>query len=112
MTYNTLDFPTVPAFAKRNQLASCAATSRQIANQQNRRLRLHFGAPVAMRSNSTWAGTWSGVTTISDYPSSEVQLPYHGERECGRVLVTRHAIGPMLLYMDTLPDQHGPMRRS
>eukprot|EP00435_Cladocopium_sp_Y103_P068884 s675_g32.t1 len=72
---------------------SCARILRTMANQQNRQLRLHFGAPAVPRSTSTWAGTWSGVATISDYASQEIMLPYAGERECGRVLVSRHAIG-------------------
>ena len=52
-----------------------------------------MGAPVSTRSTSTWAGSWSGVLTMSDYPSQEISLPYAGERECGRMLTTRHMIG-------------------
>ena len=59
---------------------SCAKQFR-LAYQQNR------------QATSDWAGGWSGVATISDYPSQEIQLPYVGERECGRALVTRHYLG-------------------
>ena len=52
-----------------------------------------MGAPVATRTTSTWAGTWSGVSTISDFPSQELSLPYINERDCGRMLTTRHMIG-------------------
>eukprot|EP00435_Cladocopium_sp_Y103_P044883 s401_g12.t1 len=72
---------------------SCAGQLRQIASQQHRNLRIHMGAPVSTRSTSSWAGTWSGVMSISDYPSQELSLPYVGERECGRSLTTRHMIG-------------------
>ena len=72
---------------------TCAALLRQQARTQNRLLRVHMGAPVATRTTSTWAGTWSGVSTISDFPSQELSLPYINERDCGRMLTTRHMIG-------------------
>eukprot|EP00435_Cladocopium_sp_Y103_P070461 s259_g35.t1 len=72
---------------------SSAQVLRSIAAQQHRQIRIHMGAPVATRATSDWAGTWSGVATISDHPSQEISLPYEGERECGRLLTTRHAIG-------------------
>eukprot|EP00435_Cladocopium_sp_Y103_P022352 s1742_g5.t1 len=52
-----------------------------------------MGGPVAVRANSSWAGTWSGVATLSDLPSNEVALPYSAERACGRLLCTRHSFG-------------------
>ena len=72
---------------------SCAAQLRHVAASQHRQLRVHFGAPVTTRATSTWAGTWSGVATISDHPSQEILLPYAGERDCGRLLTTRHLFG-------------------
>ena len=72
---------------------TCAARLRTLALAQNRNLRSHMGCPVAVRNTSSWAGTWSGVATLSDLPSFEVNLPYDGERECGRVLTTRHCFG-------------------
>lgn len=72
---------------------TCASQLRFQAQCQHRQLRVHLGAPVAFRSNSDWAGSWSGVATISDLPSQEVGLPYTEERSCGRVLTTRHACG-------------------
>ena len=76
---------------------SCAARLRHLAMTQNRNLRIHLGCPVAVRTTSTWAGTWSGVATLSDVSSTEVMLPYEGERDCGRVLATRHCIGSLSL---------------
>eukprot|EP00435_Cladocopium_sp_Y103_P031943 s1553_g8.t1 len=72
---------------------TCAQVFRSLASQQQRQLRIHLGAPVATRASSDWAGTWSGVATVSDFPSQEVALPYNGERECGRVLTIKHSIG-------------------
>ena len=76
---------------------SCAARLRHVAQAQNRNLRIHLGCPVSVRSTSQWAGTWSGVATLSEVPSCEVMLPYNGERECGRALATRHTIGSFSL---------------
>ena len=72
---------------------SCAARLRFLAREQQRNLRLHLGAAVAVRSTSNWAGAWSGVATLSELASQEVMLPYAEERECGRALVTRHVLG-------------------
>eukprot|EP00438_Fugacium_kawagutii_P027064 Skav214855 [mRNA] locus=scaffold16:296995:306518:- [translate_table: standard] len=71
---------------------SFTARMKQLAIAENRQLRLHLGAPVATRTGSEWAGTWSGVGCVSDYPSQEVQLPYGPERQTGRVLTTCHYI--------------------
>ena len=76
---------------------SCGARLRHLAQQQHRHRRIHMGCPVSVRSTSQWAGTWSGVATLSDVASSEVMLPYSGERECGRALVTQHSLGHVSL---------------
>lgn len=75
--------------SKQTQRSSAKAL-RYHASLAHRDIRVHYGAPVAPRSNSSWAGGWSGVATISDYPSREVCLPYGDERDCGRLLVTEH----------------------
>eukprot|EP00438_Fugacium_kawagutii_P020571 Skav226934 [mRNA] locus=scaffold965:110011:119532:+ [translate_table: standard] len=89
--------PGVHSFAEtqlsRTTQRSCAKSLRFHASQVHRDLRVHLGAPVVTRSNSTWAGAWSGVGTISDFPSREVWLPYGDERDCGRLLVTEHFFG-------------------
>ena len=62
--------------------------------QQNRSIRALFGSPVALRSNSQTAGTWSGVAMHSDYPCQELQIAWpHGERAAGRAMVSRHFVG-------------------
>ena len=65
-------------------------------SQMNRQIKAHFGAPVAFRSNSVEAGTWSGVGVLSDFPSRELNVAWqHGERSSGRVLITRHLINQL-----------------
>lgn len=66
---------------------------RHLALQQGRLVRAHFGAPAALRAGSAWAGTWTGVATISDFVSRPVTLPWKAhEYTSGRVLVTQHFV--------------------
>ena len=66
---------------------------RSLASTQNRRLRVHAGPGVKTRSTSTWAGSWSGVLTMSDFPSQPVALPWTADMfSTGRVLTTRHLV--------------------
>eukprot|EP00435_Cladocopium_sp_Y103_P058544 s772_g20.t1 len=62
-------------------------------NKLNRHIRPHFSHPAPLRAGSTWAGRWSGVCTVSDWPSMKLQLPWPKEHwATGRVLLTRHWI--------------------
>lgn len=91
---------------------SCARQLKSLARTAARNLRVHFGAPAPLRSNSDWAGSWTGVAVISDYPSFEVHLPYSEERACGRLLTTRHLIGSFSLLHVTVygfPPGRGPL---
>ena len=67
---------------------SCASRLRQLAAAEGRNLYAHMGAAVATRPHSEWAGTWSGVTTITNGPSQIVQLPYGEEYNSGKILTT------------------------
>eukprot|EP00435_Cladocopium_sp_Y103_P032314 s106_g8.t1 len=59
----------------------------------NRCLRPHYSHPAPLRHGSTWAGKWTGVCTVSDWPSMAVDLPWpHEHWTTGRVLMTRHWI--------------------
>lgn len=69
---------------------SCTARLRHLAAAEGRNLMAHMGAPVATRPNSEWAGTWSGVATITDAPSQVLRLPYGEEYNSGRLLTTCH----------------------
>ena len=46
------------------------------AKAQDRHVRVHAGAAVPLRSNSTWAGAWSGVLQFGDFPSKTLQLAW------------------------------------
>lgn len=78
-------------------LPTSSASLRSLARQQNRLVRVHGGAPAPTRARSQWAGSWTGVLTFGDFPSQEINLPYGNERECGRVLTTRHLVGALSL---------------
>eukprot|EP00435_Cladocopium_sp_Y103_P066420 s304_g28.t1 len=59
----------------------------------NRCIRPHYSHPAPLRHGSTWAGKWTGVCTVSDWPSMAVDLPWPPEHwATGRVLMTRHWI--------------------
>ena len=74
-------------------LPACVFQLRSLAMTQNRRLRVHAGPGVKTRSNSTWAGAWSGVLTMSDFASQVVALPWSEDiYSTGRVLTTRHLV--------------------
>ena len=97
------------------QLSSQTAptTIRQLkwhARQQRREIHVHTGAPVAVRSNSSWAGSWSGVLTLSDCASQRVQFPMPAQCwESGRILCTRHvANGLSLLVTAVYGFPRGP----
>ena len=78
---------------------SCATQLRSIARQAHRDVRVYHGAPVQTRCNSTWAGTWSGVSVMADFPGRILTLPFgHDVFASGRVLCTMH-------YVNDVPVQ-------
>ena len=46
-------------------LPAACKTLRSLGRAQHRDIRVHTGAAVPARTNSTWAGSWSGVLTAS-----------------------------------------------
>ena len=65
-----------------------------LGRQQHRSLKCHFSAPVALRNNSDWAGSWGGVACISDFPSSQYTLDFPTQHwDSSRVLATHHVVG-------------------
>ena len=75
-------------------LPTSAGTLRSLARKQNRSLRVMTGAPAAIRSHSSWAGTWTGVLATSDFPSRGLTIEWPpGVFESGRVLLTYHDVG-------------------
>ena len=72
---------------------SSDAKFRQLAQSQNRAPKILYGARVAPRANSEWAGTWSGVLTLSDVPARSLSLPWPSEVwSTGRVQASRHFV--------------------
>ena len=76
----------------------CRASFRALGCEQHREVRTHFGSPAPLRAHSAWAGTWTGVATVSDFPSQDVQITWpEAIYESGRVQIVRNAVGDMPL---------------
>ena len=64
----------------------------------NRDVRVHTGAGVPTRANSTWAGSWSGVLTATDFPSRPLMIPWeNGAYQTGRIQLVQHYLGHAVL---------------
>ena len=73
--------------------ASSKQRLQSLGRASQRDIRVHHGAPAALRSNSLWAGAWSGVCTTSDWTSSSLTLPWpSGLYQLGRAQVIQHVI--------------------
>ena len=71
--------------------SSAAKAFRNGGQKLHRRVRPHFSHPAPLRHGSQWAGKWTGVCTTSDWPSSQLTLPWPPEHwSTGRLLLTRH----------------------
>ena len=72
-------------------MRTTAGVFRSLGNNSNRAIRPLFSAEAPLRPGSTWAGAWSGVATISDFPAASLQIPWPAEHwSSARVLLTRH----------------------
>ena len=72
-------------------MRTSAGVFRSLGNSLNRAIRPLFSSEAPLRPGSSWAGAWSGVATISDYPAAQLQLPWpDGHWSSARVLLTRH----------------------
>ena len=64
------------------------------ARALNRNVRIHCGAPAALRSTSNWAGAYTGVMQLGDCPSTSVSIQWPlGVFETGRVQIVQHFLG-------------------
>ena len=69
-------------------------TIKFIGMKEHRHLSTHFGHHAAVRANSQWAGTWSGVASVSDFVCKPLQLDWPTPLwESSRVQATLHNIG-------------------
>ena len=76
----------------------CRAAFRALGCELHREVRTHFGHPAPLRAHSDWAGAWTGVATVSDFPSQSVQVTWpDATYESGRVQIVRHAVGDLPL---------------
>ena len=74
-------------------LPTSVGTLRSLARKQNRTVRVVAGAPAALRTHSSWAGKWTGVLAISDFPSRGLSVEWpQGVFESGRVLLAYHDV--------------------
>ena len=81
---------------------TCSGILRRQARAQNREIRFHGGAPAPLRQGSTWAGRWCGVATLSDTPTSKLDIPWPAEHwNSSRVLLTRHWIQALPITVGT-----------
>ena len=66
------------------------------ALQQQRNVRCVTGAPAPIRSNSEWAGSWTGVALLADYPTSPMKVSWAQEHwDSARILMSRSWIGQL-----------------
>ena len=74
-----------------------ASQSRRImqglARPHGRQVRLITGHPAPLRPNSDWAGSWTGVAMLSDWPAQSLCLPWPANTfETGRVQLVQHLL--------------------
>eukprot|EP00438_Fugacium_kawagutii_P036701 Skav200933 [mRNA] locus=scaffold2433:377025:382227:+ [translate_table: standard] len=82
---------------------SAARALRVAAQADGRHIRALFGAPAPLRPRSLWAGGWTGVCSVSDFPAKVVQIEWPPDVwESGRVLATQHYVGPQVLTVISL----------
>ncbi|CAL1166621.1 unnamed protein product [Cladocopium goreaui] len=88
--------------SKVTQISAAKALKFHAANE-GRHLRVHFGAPAALRARSSWAGTWTGVACTSDHSSKVLQVPWPDDFwASGRVLATQHFVGHHVITVVTI----------
>ena len=82
---------------------SSAKAIRALARENSRVIRPFFGAPAPLRSRSTWAGSWTGVACLSDFPGKKLEIEWPPDLwASGRVLATQHFIGSSVLTVVSL----------
>ena len=79
---------------------SVGKTLRYCCRAQGRQPRCHFGAPAPLRPGSQWAGSWTGVMTLSDFPSRSITVPFDpGLQATGRIQVVQHMLDTLYLRL-------------
>ena len=76
---------------------------RQLAQAEHRQVRPLFGHPADLRRGSNWAGTWTGVATISDFPCESLQLRLPAELwHSGRIQFSLHHVGAQSIILASI----------
>lgn len=76
---------------------------KQMGRAVGRSLRTVFGAPAPSRHIDSFAGSWTGVGTVCDYPSCSVDVPWSdGVYTSGRALISSHFVGDTHLVVGTV----------
>ena len=80
--------------------ATVSRQLRALASKEGRQIRTLYGCHSALRANSDWAGTWTGVATFSDFACKSVNLPWPPDMwEASRVQATAHQVGHHQIVM-------------
>ena len=76
---------------------------RQLAQAEHRQVRTLFGHPAELRSGSSWAGCWSGVATVGDFPCEtlDLRMPEELWRSC-RLHFSIHHVGIHSIIMASI----------
>ncbi|CAE7803672.1 DHX57 [Symbiodinium sp. CCMP2592] len=84
-------------------LPASKAHFRRHAKDMGRLARFVPGAPAPLRTNSLWAGAWTGVLQVSDFPCRPHQISYpSGLFESGRIVLARHYLEAVMFQVATL----------
>ena len=84
-------------------LASCKRELQRLGRQVDRRVRVTHGAAAAFRSNSRFAGTWTGVLAMSDWPAASLQVAWPPEHYAsGRIQMSQHVVGQLPIVSATV----------
>ncbi|CAE6966038.1 aquIMA [Symbiodinium sp. CCMP2592] len=74
-------------------LPSASRAIRALTRAQHRDVRIFAGAPAPLRPGSSYAGSWTGVLTLSDFPCRPVQLQWlHDSFHSGRIQALHHFV--------------------
>ena len=84
------------------QKSTRAAVS-ALGRSSHRHVRTFFGAPAPLRPGSLWAGSWTGVLQMSDYPVRPLHIPLPpGAWTSGRIMIAQHSVSQIPVTVATV----------
>ena len=79
------------------------ARIKALGAQQSQCLRTLHGFPSELRTSSTWAGTWTGVASVSSFPCQKLDAPIPPEIwTSSRILLTQHFVAGQTINIANL----------